>query len=1320
MGYCRFRHAGSRRLAIEERNSTFFDIVPDGILIADPQSRYLDANPGICRMLGYSRAELVGMHASDIVAPGEVEHIAPALDAIKSAARYQREWIFRRKDGTLFDADVIATTLPDGNLLAMIRDISASKARELELQRINQLYAALSHVNQSIVRSRTREALLQAVCQALVEHGGFDMAWIGWHDPQSQLLLPIATRGDKDGYLDSIQVYGDDRPAGRGPIGTAFRSGRPCISNDLLTDATLLPWLPELKRRNYRATATFPIRMQDTICATLTVYSHVPGFFQDREIELLAETAGDISHALDNLMHEQSRRDAETTAQAEKLFSDTIIDSMPGIVYFYDETGRFLRWNRNFEQVSGYAAEEIERMHPLDFFSDAEKPLLRQRIDEVFEQGDSWVEAGFMAKDGSATPYLFTGRRVTIHGAPYLAGVGIDISERIKSMEMLRLLNSAVMQSRESIMITDATINLSGPRIVFANPAFTQMTGYDVKDVIGKTPRILQGPKTDRTVVQRLRECLERGEPFEGKAFQYRKDGSEYQQEWRVAPIRNADAAITHFVAIQHDITERQQAADRLLASEREQRQLAQQLEIERSRLIAAQRVAKVGSWETDLASMDVIWSDETHRIHETDPASYHPTHQSFLELVHPEDRALVDDAFTRALDKHEPFAIEHRLLLPDGRIKHLEERWQIAYDASGHPLRAIGTCQDISERKLAMIALQESTLGIQRLNRVLAVLSEINALIVRVSDRQSLYEDACRIAVESGGFRMAMICMANRDTGEIVPVASAGKPGKLIAEISRLLSSSDTVSDTLVAHVLREKTAYVASDLRDDPKVLLSGLYAEHGVRSLAVLPLVVAGDAIGVIALYGNELDFFHVEEMKLLSDLAADIGFAINHIVKQERLDYLAYYDSLTGLANRTLFLERIAQYMRSNTGDGSQLALFLFDLERFKNINDTLGRACGDMLLQLIAQWLSQNAGDASLLARIDADHFAFVLPKVRQDGDIARLLEQTMERFLEHPFIVDGHTLRIAAKAGVAYFPDNGDNADTLFKHAETALKFAKSRGERYLFFDKSMIDRVADNLVLENRLRQARRDEEFVLHYQPKVNLKNGQVVGAEALIRWNDPETGLVPPGRFIPVLEETGLIHDIGRWAVHKAIKDYLHWCDSGLTGVRIAVNVSPLQLRKREFIDVIRQLISVDPRAANGLELEITESMIMEDVEHGIDTLRAIRALGVHIALDDFGTGFSSLSHLSRLPLDVLKVDRSFVYNMTTGPDGFSVVSNIITLAHSLKLSVVAEGVETEEQERLLRSLKCDEMQGFLFSKPVPIDVFEARFLARTTDS
>jgi EAL domain-containing protein (putative c-di-GMP-specific phosphodiesterase class I) len=321
----------------------------------------------------------------------------------------------------------------------------------------------------------------------------------------------------------------------------------------------------------------------------------------------------------------------------------------------------------------------------------------------------------------------------------------------------------------------------------------------------------------------------------------------------------------------------------------------------------------------------------------------------------------------------------------------------------------------------------------------------------------------------------------------------------------------------------------------------------------------------------------------------------------------------------------------------------------------------------------------------------------------------------MGAFMDHPFNLDDAVFRITAKVGVALFPDDGADADTLFKNAEAALKNAKAGGNRYLFYTQTMTETVAGNLTLENQLRQALDNEEFVLHYQPKVNFVSGMVTGAEALIRWNDPRTGLVPPGRFIPILEETGLIHEVGRWALRRALADYLRWRSAGLAAVRIAVNVSPLQLRNRGFIAEIVQAIGIDAQAAAGLELEITESLIMEDVKRNIASLQAIRALGVTIGIDDFGTGFSSLAYLAKLPVDTLKIDRSFVTDMTAGPQGLALVSTIINLAHSLKLNVVAEGVETEEQSRLLRLLDCDEMQGYLFSKPVPGEIFESRFLA-----
>ena len=490
-------HAEPEQPAVAPHGPGFFELVPDGILIADPQSVYLDANPGMCRMLGYSRNELVGMHASDIVATGEIAQIGPALDAIKSASGYQREWKFRRKDGSSFDAEVIASALPDGNLLAMVRDITPHKLREQEIQRISRLYEALSQINRAIVWTNNRDDLLRGICQALVVHGGFGMAWIGWHDPETHLLRPVADWGDEDGYVRNIMVYADDRPEGRGPSGTAFRSGRPYISNDMLADPATLPWRPELERRGFRAAAVFPIRLNGHVCATLSVYSENSWIFQDREIALLEEAAGNISFAFDNLMRDQERREVEEKARSEKLFSDTMIDSMPGIVYFYDEAGRFLRWNQNFERVSGYATDEVARMHPLDFFSPRERPVLQQRIAEVFERGESSVEASFIGKDGTATPFLFTGHRVVFEGRPCLVGVGIDITDRKRTEAAL---GESERKYRELVENANSIILrwTRDGRIAFLNEFGQRFFGYSEKEILGRHVVGTIVPETDR------------------------------------------------------------------------------------------------------------------------------------------------------------------------------------------------------------------------------------------------------------------------------------------------------------------------------------------------------------------------------------------------------------------------------------------------------------------------------------------------------------------------------------------------------------------------------------------------------------------------------------------------------------------------------------------------------------------------------------------------------------------------------------------------------------------------------------------------------
>lgn len=685
--------------------------------------------------------------------------------------------------------------------------------------------------------------------------------------------------------------------------------------------------------------------------------------------------------------------------------------------------------------------------------------------------------------------------------------------------------------------------------------------------------------------------------------------------------------------------------------------------------------------------------------------ASLYAEPQSWLDAIHPDDQVSTIEKYRRG-SLTGKFEYEYRIVRPDNTIRWMEMRASPIRDDGGKLVRIAGIVADITERKKAEAR-------IAYLNRVYVMLSNINILIVRVDNRHELYHEACRIAVEGGGFRMSLIALVDEHSLQVRPVASMGIDAELLLNIGTLLLSEDA-PNTMIQRAVDGKKAVVANNSQSDPQVLIGLKHSELGVRSIAVFPLTVAGKVVGVFALYANEVDFFHDEEVKLLNELSRDIAFALDHLNKAEKLNYLAYYDVLTGLANRSLFLERVAQHLRSAASKDHQLALFLIDLERFQYINDSLGQATGDMLLCQVAEWLTHCVGDASLLARLGADHFAVILPRVSPGSDMTQLLEQNMSAFLEHPFRLNDGVFRIAAKVGVAVYPQDGTSAEVLLKNVETTLKKAKASGERFLFYQQAMTETVAAKLTLENQLRMALDRNEFLLHYQPKFHLQTGLLTSAEALIRWQDPRSGLVPPARFIPVLEETGLIFEVGRWALRQAVSDYLRWRNNSLLAVPIAVNVSPLQLRNRGFIAELKQVLNSDINAAAGLELEITESLIMEDIKHSIASLQAIRALGISIAIDDFGTGFSSLSYLAKLPVDTLKIDRSFIVDMTNGPQGLALVSTIINLAHALQLKVVAEGVENEEQSRLLRLLQCDEVQGYLFSKPIPAELFEQQFL------
>jgi len=871
----------------------------------------------------------------------------------------------------------------------------------------------------------------------------------------------------------------------------------------------------------------------------------------------------------------------------------------------------------------------------------------------------------------------------------------MDVTAQQRIKEGLLASELRFRQLAENIRDAFFLLDADGSRMLYVSPAYEEIWGRSCESLYANPESWTEAihPDDRASTYESYRKTLVAGDAD----FQFRivrQDGSIRWIELKGYPVCDEAGKLIRIAGLAKDITRRMQAAQDLRESERRFRDLLENIELVSMMLAPDGSITYCNDYLLRLSG----W----HRDELLG--------RNWFEIFIPPELDELKGAFFSGLLANLPESWHHEneILTRAGQRRLIRWNNSVLRSGTGEVIGTASIGEDITERKAAEAR-------IAYLNRVYAMLSNINMLIVRVHDRNELFQEACRIAVEAGGFRMAMIIIIDRQLKQAIPVASAGVDGGLLTAIKGILSSSEKVKISMVMRAIREKATVVSNDSQTDARVLLGAKYAEFGVHSMAILPLLVADEARGVLALYASEIAFFREEEMTLLTELAGDIAFAIDHIAKQERLDYLAYYDELTGLANRRLFLERVAQYMSSAIGGEHKLAVLLIDLERFKNINDSLGQLGGDELLKQVAEWLTQNAGEANLVARMGADHFAVVLPKVTQEVDVVRLIEKTMATFLEHPFHLHDASFRIAIKVGVTLFPDDGTSADTLLRNAEAALKKAQTSGERYLFYTQKMTEAMAHKLSLENQLRKALDNEEFVLHYQPKVNLVSGKLTSAEALIRWNDPRIGLVPPARFIPILEETGLINEVGRWALHQAIDDYLRWHSAGLAAVRVAVNVSPMQLRDRGFCHQILQAIDIHEQAPSGLELEITESLIMADVKYSIASLQTIRAMGISVAIDDFGTGFSSLSYLSKLPVDTLKIDRSFVIEMTESTEGLSLVSTIINLAHSMKLKVVAEGVETEEQANLLRKLSCDEMQGYLFSKPLPSEIFECKFLS-----
>jgi diguanylate cyclase (GGDEF)-like protein len=595
------------------------------------------------------------------------------------------------------------------------------------------------------------------------------------------------------------------------------------------------------------------------------------------------------------------------------------------------------------------------------------------------------------------------------------------------------------------------------------------------------------------------------------------------------------------------------------------------------------------------------------------------------------------------------------------------------------------------------------------RLTGVLQMLSEVNAAVARIPNRDDLLSEACRLAHSVGGYAIAMVALINPITRMARPVGWAGFDFLAEPEREFPVGDNDATDSSLMGLVIRTGEAKLCDDigrsrLPIDGRDALIGA----GINSLACLPLKVDNTPVGAFLFGVVASGAMTQDELLLVEEVASNLSFALQYLNKQDTVRFLSYFDPLTALAKRELFCERLSRLPKSDNQRLPNLTVAVFDINHLSVINDSYGRHTGDRLLQCVADRLRGQFLNTEQLAHLSGGTFVVVRALEGQREDAVHALHQDVIQVFDRPFSVDGREIVATVKCGFACSPGNGREPDELVQNAEAALKGAKSAGEQYLHHRLEMNSELARRVGMEHRLRAAVDNKEFVLLYQPKVTLRTGKIASVEALLRWNDPERGLIAPASFLPLLESAGLMNVVGAWALTQAAADCRKWRRQGLPPVRIAVNISPPELRQRNFVQNVLAIVgNLVSDTESGIDIEVTEGALVGDSSLCVQALRLLRAAGLRIAIDDFGTGYSSLGRLSEMPIDTLKVDRHFIARVPDDLKTCTLVTTIIDLAHAFNMTTVAEGVETQAQLDFLTQAGCDESQGYLHSRPIAAD-------------
>lgn len=676
-------------------------------------------------------------------------------------------------------------------------------------------------------------------------------------------------------------------------------------------------------------------------------------------------------------------------------------------------------------------------------------------------------------------------------------------------------------------------------------------------------------------------------------------------------------------------------------------------------KLLETQEIARLGSWELDVATDTVTWSPEMNRIFDESKPVTELSDDDFVAKIFQEDQADFVKLYEWAKKTGEPYVTEYRILAEDGQLKHVRERGKFFLNSEGVAERGIGTVIDITELKQTTEKLTEASTVIAQTGEAV-VITDTRA---RIIDVNPAFE---RIT----GYRRDEVIGQN-------------------------------------------------------PRLLQSGRHDARFYRSMWQA-IVKSGHWRGEI--WSRKRDGELFAEFLRINAIKNDDGKVTGYVGissditeqknSEERLNFLAYHDTLTGLPNRVLLNERLEQSILRAKRRQEKLAVIFIDLDHFKTINDSLGHLAGDDLLVQLGERLPQPLRAFDLIARISGDEFAVVMEDIGHVDNVINVVEKIMVVF-DIPFWVAETEVKITGSLGISIFPQDGNSAEELLRNADTAMYQSKELGRNsYNFYTSELTEKATEHLFLDNALRGALDREEFSLVYQPQVKLSTAKIIGLEVLLRWRHEELGLVSPAKFIPIAETSGQIRSIGVWVLEQSCWQAKRWLDKGLKFGRIAVNVSGVQFRAGNFVSIVKSILEKTGLPPTVLELEVTESFIMEHKSSVVGQLMQLQAMGIEISIDDFGTGYSSLSYLKRLPVNKLKIDKSFIDEMPDNANDDAIAEAVIAMARAIGLGSLAEGIETEEQYQALIAKGCQFGQGYLFSRPLPAEEIEKFFSEDTS--